>query len=120
MAALEFRLAETLGGPSKPGWSPRKGRRLSPFLGASRIAIRPISRFFFQLGIHNFMPGWCFRWVLLRAKEETLRFAKLDRSSHGSIRRWLIRVYLARDHETHEGNITIEPFRVPCGNYKPP
>jgi hypothetical protein len=62
MAALEFRLAETLGSTSKPGWSPRKGRRLSPFLGASRIAIRrPISRFFFQLGIHNFMPGWCFR-----------------------------------------------------------
>jgi hypothetical protein len=27
MAALEFRLAETLGGTAKPGWSPRKGRR---------------------------------------------------------------------------------------------
>jgi hypothetical protein len=27
-----------------------------------------------------FMPRWCFRWVLLRAKEETLRLAKLDRS----------------------------------------
>src|ERR1700726_4352418 len=26
MAALEFRLAETLGGTAKPGWSPRKGR----------------------------------------------------------------------------------------------
>jgi hypothetical protein len=27
------------------------------------------------------MPRWCFRCVLLRAKEETLRLAKLDRSS---------------------------------------
>ena len=27
MSALEFRLAETLGGTAKPGWSPRKGRR---------------------------------------------------------------------------------------------
>jgi hypothetical protein len=27
VAALEFRLAETLGGTAKPGWSPRKGRR---------------------------------------------------------------------------------------------
>ena len=26
MSALEFRLAETLGGTAKPGWSPRKGR----------------------------------------------------------------------------------------------
>jgi hypothetical protein len=25
MSALEFRLAETLGGTAKPGWSPRKG-----------------------------------------------------------------------------------------------
>jgi hypothetical protein len=46
MAALKFRLAETLGGTAKPGWSPRKGRRLSSFLGASRVAIRPINRFF--------------------------------------------------------------------------
>ena len=37
MAALEFRLAETLGGTAKPGWSPTKGRRLSSFLGASRV-----------------------------------------------------------------------------------
>ena len=35
MAALEFRLAETLGDTAKPGWSPRKGRHLSPFLGGS-------------------------------------------------------------------------------------
>jgi hypothetical protein len=48
MAALDFRLAETLGGTAKPGWSPRKGRRLSPFLGARSVAIRPIRRFFFQ------------------------------------------------------------------------
>jgi hypothetical protein len=27
-----------LGGTAKPGWSPRKGRRLSPFLGANRVA----------------------------------------------------------------------------------
>ena len=57
---------------------------LSSFLGASRVAIRPISRFFFQLRIRSFMPRWCFRCVLLRAKEETLRLAKLDRSSHGA------------------------------------
>jgi hypothetical protein len=69
MAALEFRLAETLGARrSRDGVRGRNGV-LSPFLGASRIAMRPISRFFFQLRIHNFMPGWCFRWVLLRAKE---------------------------------------------------
>jgi len=37
-----------LGGTAKPGWSPRKGRRLSPFLGASRVGIRPISCFFHQ------------------------------------------------------------------------
>ena len=38
MAALEFRLAERLGGTAKPGWSPRKGRHfLSPFLGGSRV-----------------------------------------------------------------------------------
>ena len=48
MASLEFRLAETLGSTAKPGWSPGKGRPLSSFLGASRVAIRPIRRFFFQ------------------------------------------------------------------------
>ena len=31
-------VAERLGGTAKPGWSPRKGRRLSTFLGASRVA----------------------------------------------------------------------------------
>ena len=41
VAAPKFRLAETLGGTAKPGWSPRKGRRLSPYFGASRVAIRP-------------------------------------------------------------------------------
>jgi hypothetical protein len=30
-------------------------------------------------------------------------------------RRWLIRAYLGRNHETLKGNITIEPCRVPCG-----
>ena len=40
-----------LGSTAKPGWSPRKERSLSPFLGASRVAIRPISRFLFQLRI---------------------------------------------------------------------
>jgi hypothetical protein len=83
MAALEFRLAETLGGTAKPGWSPRKGRPLSSFLGASGVALRSIHRFFFQLRIRSFMPRWCFRCVLLRAKE-TLRLTKLDRSSHGA------------------------------------
>ena len=42
VAAPKFRLGEALGGTAKPGWSPRKGRRLSPFLGASRVTIRPI------------------------------------------------------------------------------
>lgn len=36
-AALELRLAETLGSTAKPGWSPRKGRHLSSFLGGSRV-----------------------------------------------------------------------------------
>jgi hypothetical protein len=44
MAALEFRLAKKLGGAAQPGWSPRKGRRLSPFLGASPVAIRLVVR----------------------------------------------------------------------------
>jgi hypothetical protein len=51
VAAPKFRLAETLGGTAKPGWSPRKERRLSPFLGATRVATRPISRFLFQLRV---------------------------------------------------------------------
>jgi hypothetical protein len=68
---------------SRDGVRGRDGA-LSSFLGASRVAIRPISRFFFQLRIRSFMPRWCFRCVLLRAKEETLRLAKLDRSSHGA------------------------------------
>jgi hypothetical protein len=38
--------------------------------------MRPISRFFFQLRIHSFMPRWCFRCVLLRGKEENLRQLK--------------------------------------------
>jgi hypothetical protein len=80
-AALEFRLAETLGGTPKPGWSPRKGRHLSPFLGGSGVAIRPISRFFFQLRIRSFMPRWCFGCALASQGDST---AKLDRSSHGA------------------------------------
>ena len=48
MAALEFRLAETLGARrSRDGVRGRDGV-LSPFFGASRVAIRPISRCFFQ------------------------------------------------------------------------
>jgi hypothetical protein len=39
--------------------------------------------FLLQLRIRIFMCRWCFRCVLLRAKE-TLRLAKLDRSSHGA------------------------------------
>ena len=85
MAALEFRLAETLRGHGEDGMESEEGTAfLSPFLGASRVAIRPISRCFFQLRIRSFMPRLCFRCVLLRAKEETLRLAKLDRSSHGA------------------------------------
>ena len=37
------------------------------------------------------MPHLCFKSVLLRAKEETLRLAKLDRLWH-SDRRWLSQV----------------------------
>jgi len=43
-AAPKFRLGEALGGTAKPGWSPRKGRRLSSFLGASPVAIRLVVR----------------------------------------------------------------------------
>ena len=47
-AALEFRLAETLGARlSRDGVRGRDGV-LSSFLGASRVAIRPIRRFFLQ------------------------------------------------------------------------
>jgi hypothetical protein len=41
---------------------------------------------------------------LLRAKEETLWLAKLAKSLHEANRRWLIRVYLGRDHETKRRN----------------
>ena len=34
--AFESRLAEKLGGTAKPGWRPRKGRRLSSFLGEAK------------------------------------------------------------------------------------
>jgi hypothetical protein len=87
MSALEFRMAETLAGPAKRGWSPRKGRRLSPFLGASGVAIRPISRFFFQSTLNpEFMPRLCFRCVLSRAKEETCSddFASKELFAHAS------------------------------------
>jgi hypothetical protein len=90
MAALEFRLAETLGGTAKPGWSPRKGRPFE-FLPRRKPCRNTADQpFLFQLRIRSFMPRWRFRCVLLRAKE-TLRLAKLDRSSHGGDRRWLIR-----------------------------
>ena len=64
VAALEYSgtIGRNAGGTAKPGWSRRKGRHLSPFLGGSGDAIRPISRFFFQLRIRSFMPRWCFRW----------------------------------------------------------
>jgi hypothetical protein len=77
-AALEFRLG---GGTAKRGWSPRKGRPLSSFLGESRVAIRPIN-----LRTRSFMPrcGWGHVFLLLRATEETLWLAKSDRSSHGA------------------------------------
>ena len=47
--AFESRLAEKLGGTAKPGWRPRKGRRLSPFFGEAQrtlrtYALRPIGR----------------------------------------------------------------------------
>jgi hypothetical protein len=41
VAALKFGLGEALGGTAKPGWSPRKGRRLSSFLGASEPCRNP-------------------------------------------------------------------------------
>jgi hypothetical protein len=60
------------------------------------------------------MPRWCFRCVLLRAKEETLRLEVGQIIARGD-RRWLIRAYLGRNHETHQGkyhNRTIQgPMR---------
>jgi len=49
MARLEFRLAETLGGTPKQGWSPRKGWRLSlprrsPYRAELRLTASPIWR----------------------------------------------------------------------------
>jgi hypothetical protein len=58
MSALEFRLAETLGGAAKPGWSPRKGQRLSPFLGGNCVAIRSTFPFLFL------NPQFTARWSL--------------------------------------------------------
>ena len=86
MSALEFRLAETLGGTAKPGWSPRKGRRFEflprrkPCRNTADQAFLPYN----QLKIRSLMPRWWFKCVLLRAKEETLWLAKSDRSSHGA------------------------------------
>ena len=65
------------------------------------------------------MPRWCFGSVLLRAKEGNSTARKVGQLIALGDRRWLIRVYVGRDHETDEGNSTIESFRVPCGNRKP-
>jgi hypothetical protein len=57
---------------------------LSSFLGANGVAMcrNTADQPFLLLMLESavFMPRWCFRWVFLRAKEETLRLAKLDRS----------------------------------------
>jgi hypothetical protein len=64
---------------------------LSPFLGASRVAIRPISRFFFQSTLNpQFMPCWYFRCVLLRAKEGNSTAGKVGKIVARGDRRWLI------------------------------
>jgi hypothetical protein len=110
MSALEFRLAETLGGTAKPGWSPRKGQRLSPFLGASRVAIRPISRFFFQLRIRSSClagaSGVC-SWEPRRKL-----YGSQSWRDHRTGRPQMTHpVYVGRDHETHKGkyhNRTIQ------------
>jgi hypothetical protein len=82
MAALEFRGRNAGGHGEGDGVRGRDGV-LSSFLGASRVAIRPIRRFLLnQLKIRSFMPRWCFKCVLLRAKEETLWRAEFDGSSN--------------------------------------
>jgi hypothetical protein len=80
-AALKFPIGRNAGGTAKPGWSPRKGRRFE-FLPRRKPCRNTANQAFLLLMLESavFMPGWCFRWVLLRAKEETLRLAKLDRS----------------------------------------
>jgi hypothetical protein len=118
MSALEFRLAETLGGTAKPGWSPRKGRRLNPFLGTSRVAIPPISRFFFQPRIRSSCLAGA-SGVCSCEPRRKLYGSQSWTDDRTGRRKWLMRAYLGRDHETHKGNITIEPFRVPCGTGKP-
>jgi hypothetical protein len=111
MSALEFQLAETLGGTAKPGWSPRKGRRLSSFLGAGRnTADQP-----FLLSTQNpqFRASLVLQLCAL-ASQVNSTARKVGQIIAQGGRRWLIRVYLGRDHETDEGNSTTEPFRVQC------
>jgi hypothetical protein len=96
MAALEFRLAETLGCTAKPGWSPRKGRPLSSFLGASRVVIRRISRFFFQLRIRSFNASLVLQVCALASQGRNSTARKVGQIIARGDRRWLIRLSRSR------------------------
>jgi hypothetical protein len=56
----------------KPGRSPRKGRRLSPFLGASR-AKNGLYYYYFQCPKRSFDPGtrWFLRVIVAVQKPQT-------------------------------------------------
>jgi hypothetical protein len=90
---------------------------LSSFLGASRVAIRPISRSSFNLeSAFSCLAGAS---GMCSCKPRKLYGSQSWQIIARGDRRWLTRVYLGRDHETNKVNITIEPFRVPCGNGGP-
>jgi hypothetical protein len=83
MAPLEFRLAETLGGTAKPGWSPRKGRRFE-FLPRRKRCRNTADQPFLLLMLESavFMPGWCFRWVALASQGGNSTARKVGKFSY--------------------------------------
>ena len=83
MAGLKFRLAETLEGTAKPGWSPRKGRRFEFLLRRKpcrKYARSAVSSFNLESAFSCLAgaSGVC----SCEPRNETLRLAKLDGSSH--------------------------------------
>jgi hypothetical protein len=99
VAAMKFRLAETLGGTAKPGWSPRKGRRLSPFLGAScsQYGRSAVSSFNLESAVSCLAGASGMCSCEPRRKHYGSHSWTDPRAGDRS---WLIGVYLGRDPET--------------------
>ena len=90
-------------------WIVCQFRRIQRFgkLPICRAAI--IHSLSINLNIRALMPKECASCVpLLRAKEETSVARKLGQLIARGDRRWLIRVYLGRDHETKQCNYHTE------------